>query len=454
MPFVSRNPSTGRRLRTFARVMPSAVAAALRRSQRAQKSWEHLGLTARSARCSALARALRQARDRLASLATAEMGKPITQARAEIEKSATLCDYYARHGATLLDDEHPVAAPPKTRVTFAPLGTVLAIMPWNFPIWQVIRAVVPALLAGNTVLLKPAANVATTAFALEELFHEASFAPGVFQVLLVETAAIPALIADPRIHAVTLTGSTQAGRTVAALAGAALKPGIFELGGSDPAIVLADADLARAAEISAQSRLFNSGQSCVCAKRFIVVRAVAAEFTRQFTACMAARRVGDPTDAATEVGPLARADLRAQLHRQVSASVALGAKIILGGHALPGPGFFYAPTVLTQVRPGMPAFAEEMFGPVAAIIAVRDAAEALRVANDSPYGLAATVFTSNPATARQFAQEIAAGSVFINELARSTPELPFGGIKASGFGREMGAWGARAFVNVKTIWDS
>ena len=323
--------------------------------------------------------------------------------------------------------------------------------PLGFPFWQVVRAAVPVLVGGNAVLLKPALNVPRCTLALEKLFAQAGLPRGIFQVLLIGNDAASALIADPRVQGVTLTGSTRAGKAVATLAGAAMKPGVFELGGSDPAIVLEDADIARAAEVCAFSRLLNSGQSCVCAKRFIVVRSVLKEFERAFVARMAARRTGDPADPATEVGPLARADLRDALHAQVRRSVERGARVLLGGGPLAGPGFFYAPTVLTGVRPGMPAFDEELFGPVAAIIAVRDAAEAVRMANRSAFGLGASVFTRSRVRARRIAHELETGAVFINDFVRSMPELPFGGVKESGYGRELGQWGARAFVNVKTI---
>jgi len=448
----SINPATGRRMATYRADSRATVERTLAHACAAQPRWAGAGVAERARRLRALGRELRRQCDALAALATAEMGKPIAQARAEVEKSALLCDYYARHGARLLADERPAGAPAGTRVTFEPLGPILAIMPWNFPIWQVVRAAVPTLVAGNTVLLKHASSVPGCARALERVFRAAGLPPGVFQTLLIANEAVPGLIADRRVQGVTLTGSTAAGKKVAALAGAAMKPGVFELGGSDPAIVLEDADLPRAAEICAQARLLNSGQSCVCAKRFIVVRSVLKEFEQHFTARMASRALGDPRDPATAVGPLARADLRDTLYRQVTQSVQRGARLLLGGTPLPGRGFYFPPTVLTNVRAGMPAFDEELFGPVAAIVAVRDAAEAVRVANDSVYGLGAALFTGSAARARQLVPALQAGSVFVNDFVRSSPELPFGGIKESGYGRELGPWGARAFVNVKTVW--
>ena len=452
MQFVSVNPATGRRLSRFHGHSRADVERALARAHDAQPRWRTTTLAARSRLFRSLARVLRIRRDELAALATSEMGKPVAQARGEVEKSALLCEFYADHAAAFLADERPPGAPAPARVTFEPLGVVLAIMPWNFPVWQVIRAAVPALIGGNTVLLKHAPNVPGSALAVEKIFAEAGFPMGVFQVLLIETTPVPALIADARIAAVTLTGSVAAGKSVAALAGAAMKPGVFELGGSDPALVLADADLDRAAEICAHARLLNAGQSCVCAKRFIVERSVLRAFEEKFTARIAARRVGDPSDPATEVGPLARADLREKLHAQVRASVRRGARVLLGGAPIPGPGFFYAPTVLTNVTPGMPAYDEEMFGPVASIITVRNEVEAVRIANATAFGLAATIFTRSPARARRLVPQIAAGAVFVNDFVRSDAALPFGGVKESGFGRELGAWGVRAFLNTKTVW--
>lgn len=451
MSLVTINPATGRRLAVYRENSRADIERKLARGAAAQARWRKLPHAVRGRFFRALARELRADPKGLAALAAAEMGKPVAQGRAEVEKCAMLCEYYAAQGARLLADEHPAGAPANARVTHDPLGIVLAIMPWNFPFWQVIRAAIPVLTGGNALLLKHAPNVAGCALAVEKLFARARFPAGVFQVLLTGTGVVPALIADSRVRAVTLTGSTAAGKAVAALAGAAMKPGVFELGGSDPALVLDDADLALAAETCALSRLINTGQSCVCAKRFIVVRSVLREFEERFVARIAARRVGDPLDAATEIGPLARADLRANLHAQVQQSIRRGAQVLLGGQPLPGPGFFYAPTVLTDVSPGMAVHDQEVFGPVASIIAVRDEAAAVRVANDSPFGLAASVFTRNRARATRVARQLDAGAVFVNDFVRSMAELPFGGVKESGFGRELGAWGARAFVNVKTL---
>jgi succinate-semialdehyde dehydrogenase/glutarate-semialdehyde dehydrogenase len=385
---------------------------------------------------------------------TAEMGKPLAQARAEIEKCALGCDYFARYTATFLADERPPGAPKNARVAFAPLGLVLAVMPWNFPFWQVFRAAVPALMAGNVVLLKHSSNVGGCALAIENIFARAGAPSHLLQTLLIPSDRVPGLIADPRVRAVTLTGSSAAGRQVAALAGAAMKKGVFELGGSDAYVILADADLDHAAQVCTAARLVNNGQSCVAAKRFIVVDRVRAAFEKKFVAGMAAQRMGDPRDPAVGIGPLAREDLRADLHAQVQESLRRGARLLLGGKIPPGPGFYYPPTVLTDVARGMPAYDEELFGPVAAIIPVRDEAGALAVANGSLYGLGAAVFTESKRRAAVFARELDAGLVFVNDFVRSDPTLPFGGVKQSGYGRELGPYGIREFVNIKTVVEA
>lgn len=455
MPLVSINPATGERLAVYREFSTGRISTALAQAHAAFLGWRELAPSARARHLRSLARTLRKKRDELAELATAEMGKPITQSRAEIEKSAKACEFYARQGPTWLADEHPPEAPREARVQFEPLGVLLAIMPWNFPFWQVFRAAAPALMAGNTILLKHAGNISGCALAIEEVFADAGLPAGLLQSLLIGPKKIPALIADNRVRAVTMTGSTTAGKSVARLAGEALKPAVFELGGSDPSLILADANLDLAAEICAEARLLNSGQSCVCAKRFIVVQSVRREFERKFIARMAARKQGDPRDPATEVGPLARLDLREDLHRQVMTSVRRGAKVMLGGKILKNePGYFYPPTVLTGVSPGMPAYDEELFGPVASIIAVRDEEAAIACANDSIYGLGAAVFTRDRRRGREIAARLEAGQVFINNYVRSDVTLPFGGVKQSGYGRELGQWGLRSFVNTKTVWVS
>jgi succinate-semialdehyde dehydrogenase/glutarate-semialdehyde dehydrogenase len=452
MPIVTTNPATGAPLRQYREHSARDLDALLTRAVRAQLPWRQLSFAQRAKHLRAVARVLRADAGRWAALITAEMGKPVTQARAEIEKCALNCDYFAAHAATFLADERPAGAPPQRYVTYQPLGVVLAIMPWNFPFWQAFRAAAPALMAGNTLVLKHASNVTGCALAIERIFARAGVPRGVFQTAVVGAARAESLVTDERTAMVTLTGSTDVGRRVAALAGAAMKKGVFELGGSDPYVILADADIAQAAELCAESRLYNSGQSCVAAKRFIVVEKVRAQFEAALAARLAARSVGDPRDPATQVGPLARADLRDELHRQVRRSVRAGARLLLGGRLPAGPGSFYPPTVLTAVRPGMAAFDEELFGPVAAVIPARDEAEAIRLANLTPFGLGAGVFTRDRRRGERIAREqLQAGNAFVNEFVRSHPALPFGGVKASGHGRELGAWGIREFTNVKVI---
>jgi len=454
MSLVSINPATGQRLHIHAPHTSVQIVAALKLAHAAFLGWRETSPAFRARHLRNVARILRVQRDDLAGLITAEVGKPITQSRAEIDKCAMVCEFYARHGADFLADEHPAGAPRQARVAYEPLGPVLAVMPWNFPCWQVFRAAAPALMAGNPLVLKHASNVSGCAVAIAQVFTDAKLPRGLFQTLLVRSAEVPALIADPRIRAVTLTGSTEAGRQVAALAGAALKPCVFELGGSDPYLILKDADLKLAAEVCAASRLVNSGQSCISAKRFIVAAEVRQEFEKRLVARMHARRMGDPTDVVTEVGPLARHDLRDELHRQVRQSVRRGARVLLGGRPAAGPGWFYPPTVLTHVKRGMPAYDQELFGPVAAVITVRDEAEAVAVANDTVYGLGAAIFSRDRRRARELAHQLDAGMVFINDFVRSDPTLPFGGVKDSGYGRELGVLGIRAFVNIKTIWTA
>jgi len=452
MAFVTIDPATGTPLASYREHSSKQLDALLNRSRSAFESWRTTPLRERARVLRRVAQTLRRRRNELAALITAEMGKPLAQSVAEIEKSALGCDFYATHAPEFLASRRPPHAPANARVTFDPLGPVLAIMPWNFPFWQTLRAAAPALMAGNTFLLKPAPSTGGCGLALASLFSDAAIPPDLFLTLFVDTPAIAKLIADPRVAAVTLTGSTRAGKSVAALAGAAMKPATFELGGSDAYLILGDADLDRAAKICAQSRLINSGQSCIAAKRFIVERRVRRDFERRLVAETRAARVGPPTDPSTTIGPLARADLRDHLHAQVRRSIARGARVLLeGGPLNDRPGFFYAPVVLTDVAPGMPAYDEELFGPVASIIVVRDEAEAVRVANQSAYGLGSGVFTRSRARARRIAAQLEAGNVAINDFVRSDPSLPFGGVKDSGHGRELAEWGLHAFTNIKTI---
>jgi len=383
---------------------------------------------------------------------TQEMGKPIAQAEAEVEKCAWVCEHFADHAERLLAPEPVATDATRSLVRCDPLGPLLAVMPWNFPFWQVFRAAAPALMAGNVMLLKHASNVPGSALAIEGIFREAEFPEGVFATLLVPAATAEALVDHPAISAVTLTGSETAGVSLAGRAGHALKKIVLELGGSDAFIVLADADPSEVASQAVAARLVNNGQSCIAAKRFIVEESIAERFEWAFAHRMARQRMGDPLDRATDLGPLARDDLVDQLDRQVRGSIELGARLVTGGARPALPGYYYPPTVLSDVTPGMPVFDEETFGPVAALVRARDAAHAVELANRSRFGLGASVWTADPARGEALASQIEAGSVFVNGPVKSDPRLPFGGIKRSGYGRELGVAGLREFVNLKTVW--
>jgi succinate-semialdehyde dehydrogenase/glutarate-semialdehyde dehydrogenase len=449
MTVQSINPTTEDVLDTYEEFSQTQVDAAVQAAYDAARRWRETSFGERSARLQSVARALRGQKERLATLATREMGKPIVEAEAEIEKCAWNCDYYAEHGARLLADEHVETNATESYVAFEPLGVVLAVMPWNFPFWQVMRFAAPALMAGNGAVLKHASNVPGCALAIEEILGSVGLP---FRTVLVPGSNVEALIADPRIAAVTLTGSSEVGERVASAAGRHLKKQVLELGGSDPFIVLADADLDAASATAVRARNQNNGQSCIAAKRFIVEEAVADRFTEKFAAAVKALRVGDPMQRETNVGPLAREDLRDALADQVERSVSSGARAVTGGSPLNGKGYFYAPTVLDGVNSDMPAFREETFGPVAAVIRARDADDAVRLANDTEYGLGAALWTGDTARAKELARRIEAGSVFINGMVASDPRLPFGGIKRSGYGRELGVFGIREFVNIQTVW--
>ncbi len=453
----SINPTTAQTLATWPATSPAALAGILDQARAAQRAWRRVPIEDRIPIARRLAELLRRDSAEHARRMTLEMGKPIAQSRAEVEKCAWMADFFADHAADFLAPETIPTDGRRSYVSFQPLGVVLAIMPWNFPYWQALRFAVPALLAGNAVVLKHAPNVTGCGLAIEALWRAAGLPEGLFRTILVSAedvdGVVGEIIAHPAVQAVTLTGSTRAGKAVAAKAGAAVKKTVLELGGSDPAVILADADLDLAARSCAASRLINSGQSCIAAKRFIVVEAVRAAFTERLIAHLTAATVGDPLRDDVEVGPLARLDLRANLHRQVEASVAAGARLLAGGVLPDGPGAFYPVTVLADVRPGTPAFAEETFGPVAALIAARDEAEALALANDSGFGLGAAVYTSDVERGEFIAREaLEAGACFVNGLVKSDPRLPFGGIKESGYGRELSAYGLREFVNIKTVW--
>jgi succinate-semialdehyde dehydrogenase / glutarate-semialdehyde dehydrogenase len=448
----SVDPATGQLIREYPPHDDREVERRLGLATDAFPLWRDTPVSDRSTVLSAIAARLRSQRQSLADLITAEMGKPISQALAEVDKCATTCEHYAEHAARYLATESVPTEAAHSLIRCDPLGLVLAIMPWNFPLWQVVRAAAPALMAGNGVVLKHASNVSGCALAIDSLFADSGAPTGIFTTLLIDAERAQALIADPRIAAVTLTGSDAAGAAVAARAGQALKKCVLELGGSDPFIVLADADLDAAAQHAAEARLINNGQSCICAKRFIVETGVADRFEATFTQHMKETRVGDPRETGTQLGPLARGDLRDELNDQVRRTLANGARVTTGGHSLDRRGFFYAPTVITGVEPGMPAFDEETFGPVAAVTRVRDADHAVTLANASRYGLGASLWTRDLDRAEQLAQRLETGSVFVNAIVRSDPRLPFGGVKRSGYGRELGQAGIREFVNLKTVW--
>lgn len=452
-PFSVINPATGKQIRVYDGMTREEVAQAVEQAHEAFRVWRRVPFAERAARMRRAAELLRERADYYARLMAEEMGKPIRDGRAEAQKCAWVCAYYAEHAERFLAPEPVETDARKSFVAFEPLGVILAIMPWNFPFWQVFRFVAPTLMAGNAAVLKHAPNVPGCALAIEALLRDAGFPAHLFRTLLIGSDQVESVIEHPLIRAVTLTGSTPAGRAVAAKAGAMLKKTVLELGGSDPYVILADADVERAAAICAKSRLINSGQSCIAAKRFVVVEAVREPFERLLVAHMQAARVGDPMDEATEVGPMARHDLRDELHRQVQESLRKGARLLLGGKIPEGPGAYYPPTVLTDVPKGAPAYEEELFGPVAAIIPVRDEAEAIQVANDTVFGLGAAVFTRDEARGERIAHaELEAGCCFVNDFVRSDPRLPFGGVKESGYGRELSIFGIREFVNIKTVF--
>jgi succinate-semialdehyde dehydrogenase/glutarate-semialdehyde dehydrogenase len=446
------DPSTGQPLRDYPDHAPRAVEERLDAAARAFPAWRSTSFATRSAALRAAAARLRAGRDRYALLMTEEMGKPIAQSEAEVEKCAWACEYFAEHGERFLASERIATDASLSEVRYEPLGVVLAVMPWNFPFWQALRAAAPALMAGNAMVLKHASNVPGCALAIAEVFRDAGLPDGVFTTLLISSSRAESLVEHPTIAAVTLTGSEAAGTALASRAGAALKKTVLELGGSDPFVVLADADPVAVAAQAVAARTINNGQSCIAAKRFIVAATLAERFEIALAERTRALRVGDPRDRATEIGPLARPDLVAELDRQVRGSVAGGARLLAGGTRLERPGFYYAPTVLADVRPGMPAFDEETFGPLAAVTPARDEDEAIALANRSRFGLGASVWTADSGRGAAVAGRIEAGQVFVNGPVKSDPRLPFGGVKRSGYGRELSAAGIREFTNLKTVW--
>ena len=453
MSINSINPANGQVIQSYQPHTSEEVSKIIAGTHQAWEKWRETPYSFRSKLLLAAAKILRSRKEELAILMALEMGKPLQGGQAEIEKCADVCEYYAKNAEQFLKDEPVDTDASKSYVSFQPLGIVLAIMPWNFPFWQVFRFLAPALMAGNAALLKHASNVFGCALEIENMIREAGFPENLFRSLLIPGNEVDQVIENPLVQAITLTGSTEAGKKVAAKAASILKKSVLELGGSDAYLILADADLELAAETCVNSRLINSGQSCIAAKRFIVVKSIEKRFTDLFRQKMAAKVMGDPMDKNTDIGPQARPDLRDELHQQVVKSIEMGAKCILGGE-IPATGYsFYPPTILNGVKKGMPAYEEELFGPVAAIISAEDEEEAIQMANDTLFGLGAAVFTRDLKRGEEIAsRRLEAGSCFVNTLVKSDPRLPFGGIKQSGYGRELGLYGIREFVNVKTVY--
>jgi succinate-semialdehyde dehydrogenase/glutarate-semialdehyde dehydrogenase len=452
MPIASVNPATGETLRTFDALTSAEIEAALVKAAETFGTFRETTFSERSAWMHAAAGLLETRASEYGRMITLEMGKPLAAAVAEVKKCATVCRYYAEHGAAHLADEPVATDANESFIRYQPLGAILAVMPWNFPFWQVFRFAAPALMAGNVGLLKHASNVPQSALAIESIFRDAGFPAGAFQTLLIGSDAVAALLEDERVKAVTLTGSESAGASVAAAAARHIKKSVLELGGSDPFIVMRSADLDAAIKTGLQSRLVNNGQSCIAAKRFIIHEEIAEEFERRFVEAFEALKVGDPMDSATDLGPLAMPQLVSDLEEQVRKSVAAGARLLTGGKRIAGAGNFYPPTVLTDIPPSARAYREELFGPVASLFRVPDAAAAVRLANDTSFGLGASVWTKDEEETRLFIDRIEAGQVFVNAMVASDPRMPFGGVKHSGFGRELGVFGIREFVNVKTVW--
>ncbi len=452
MSIESINPATEEVIETFEPFTEREVDEALQRARNTFLRWRTTSFAERGELLVSVAAYLRAHKAALGKVMTLEMGKPIVEAEAEVEKCAWVCDYYAENAENFLADQSAPSAATESYVAFRPLGVVLAVMPWNFPFWQVFRFAAPAIMAGNVGVLKHASNVSRSALEIERVFRESGAPDGLFQTLLVPGGQVATIIRDPRIAAVTLTGSEPAGVSVASASGSVLKKTVLELGGSDAFIVLEDADLEGAAQMATRSRFQNTGQSCIAAKRFIVVESVYDEFIERFVSETKALKVGDPLDRATQIGPMSRGDLRDGLAQQVRDTLAQGAQVALGGEALARTGYYYAPTILTGVTPEMVAFREETFGPVAAVIRAHDAEEAIALANDSDFGLGGNLWTRDIARAKQIAARLESGGVFINGMTASDPRLPFGGVKHSGYGRELSAFGIREFVNIQTVW--
>ena len=452
MSFTVISPSTGETLKEIPTWDDAQVEAALSEVANVTAEWAATSIDRRGMLMRKAAEVLRGNKEKYAQIVTEEMGKLINDARAEVEKCASVCDYYADNAANFLKDELIESDAGKSYVAYLPMGTVLAVMPWNFPLWQVFRFAAPALMAGNTGVLKHASNVPQCALLIEEVFVEAGFPKGVFRSLMIRASQVENVIKDPRIHAVTLTGSEPAGRQVAATAGSVLKKSVLELGGSDAFIVLEDADMDETVKGAVISRFLNTGQSCIAAKRFIVVDAIAEDFVSRFKAAVEALKMGDPMDEGTTMAPMARTDLRDELHVQVTDSIAAGAVAVTGCEPGEGRGAYYKPSILDQVKPGMRAYHEELFGPVAIVIRARDEADALHIANDSPFGLGGSVWSKDVIRGEQRARNVQSGCRFVNGFVKGDARLPVGGVKNSGYGRELSAHGIKEFVNAKTIW--
>ncbi len=452
MALQTLNPTNEELIKVFDEMSAEEVEKAIAKGHETFLSWRKTSFAERSKLMHKAASILREKKREFAEVMTLEMGKPIKQAEAEAEKCAWVCDYYADNAEKILSEEFIETDASESYVRFDPLGVVLAVMPWNFPFWQVFRFAAPALMAGNVGVLKHASNVPMSAENIERIFLEAGFPEGAFQNLAIPSRLVPNVIDNPLVKAATLTGSEDAGRHVASRSGKNLKKTVMELGGSDPFIILEDADLEKASSVAVIARMINNGQSCIAAKRFIVTEKVYDEFLDLFLQKMKAVKTGDPMKEETELGPLARKDLMLELDEQVKKSVEAGAEILTGGKPLEGKGFFYPPTVLVNIHKGMPAYEEELFGPVASVIKAKDEADAIRIANDSVFGLGASLWTQNTEHGKELAKKIESGSVFINGLVKSDPRLPFGGVKISGYGRELSHYGIKEFVNIKTVW--
>ena len=454
MAIASINPATGEKLKEFAPFNDAEIEKRLKRAEHAFQQRRRESFPKRAQLLVSVATLLDREKNELARTMTLEMGKLFRASVEEIEKCERGCRYYAENAERFLEDEVAQTDARRSYVHYEPMGPILAIMPWNFPFWQVFRFAAPALMAGNVGLLKHAANVPQCALAIEQLFCRAGLDEGVFQTLLIESDQVERLIVDPRIKAVTLTGSEKAGSAVGSTAAREIKKSVLELGGSDPFIVMPSADFGLAVSTAVKARMINTGQSCIAAKRFLIADKIYDDFLKKFVEQIRTLKVGDPFDETTEIGPLATEQILNGVHEQVQKSIAAGAKLLTGGNRIAGPGFFYEPTVLIDVPKDAPAFREEVFGPVAAVFRVRDSAEAIEMANDSEFGLAASAWTNDPVEQELFASELESGMVFINAMSASDPRLPFGGVKRSGFGRELGSAGIREFMNAKTIWIS